>query len=258
MTTQDLSKMGEARVSVELLDGLKCILKQGASDVEVNFYQLAASKLAGVNTPALLRAEGNSLNIEYIPNRISLVELQSNPQTFEQLSLIHSSRYVPSFTVKKHEWTGAATESALSILQLSESAQSAIKYLQSLSDRLFEFPGLISGDTNDGNWGSRVNGELVLFDWERFGYGSPAIDLAPLVKGLGSVSDYEIVVRKYARYNSLLTEHELIKHLIIAKCWIIIEVVNILVVRNNSEALKYINWYCNNVPQWLESVGKVL
>ena len=34
MSTQDLSKMGSARVSIKTLGGVNCVLKQGASEVE--------------------------------------------------------------------------------------------------------------------------------------------------------------------------------------------------------------------------------
>lgn len=258
MSKQDISQMGSARVSIEVLEGVDCVLKQGASDVEINFYQSAAPNLAGVNIPNLVKLDGRNLFIERIPNSISLNKLQSNPKVCEQLASLHRSQYVPSFPVKKHEWTNVATTEALSILDLPESAQSSIKLMQSLSSCIFECSGLISGDTNDGNWGTRANGELVLFDWERFGHGSPAIDLAPLVSGLGAVSEYELIIWQYSQYNSSLPEAELMKDLIIAKCWIIIEVVNILVSRNNPETTKYINWYRSNVPQWLASVANAL
>lgn len=258
MSTKDLSEMGTARVFIEALNGIPCIHKQGASDVEINFYRLAASKLNGVNTPKILELEGNDLFIEYIPNRVSLEELQSNTQTFEQLFKIHDSQYVPTFSVKKHEWTNSAMELALSELNLSGNTQGTMKYIQGLSSDLFEYPGLISGDANDRNWGARVNGELVLFDWERFGYGSPAIDLAPLVKGLGTLADYESIIKRYIEHSTSLTESELAIHLIIAKCWIIVEVINISVNRNNPETSMYINWYRNNIPEWLASVEKAL
>ncbi|WP_390909508.1 phosphotransferase family protein [Pantoea ananatis] len=57
-------------------------------------------------------------------------------------------------------------------------------------------------NTNAGNWGKRENGELVLFDWERFGPGSPATDLAPLVKGMGREEDYRAIARRYCQLNS--------------------------------------------------------
>ncbi|PKF76263.1 choline kinase [Vibrio sp. vnigr-6D03] len=258
MSTHDLSKMGVARVSVEELEGVNCVLKKGASEVEINFYLSVAPNLVSVNTPALLKLDGSDLFIEYIPNPITLKELQLNTKTFEQLASIHSSQHVPSLPVKNHEWTNVATGKTVDLLFLSKSEHNAIKSIQSLSHSIFEYPALISGDSNDGNWRTRANGELVLFDWERFGYGSPAIDLAPLVSGLGTVSEYESIIKKYTQHSSLLSETELMRHLIIAKCWIVTEVVNILIERHNPDAGKYINWYRKNVPQWLASVESAL
>ncbi|EPY1013277.1 choline kinase [Vibrio vulnificus] len=258
MSTQDLSKMGSARVSIETLGGANCVLKQGASEVEIHFYQLAASKLKGINTPRLLKIDRNNLYIEHIPNRISLKELRSNSDLFSQLAALHCSEYTPTFEVKKHEWTAFATDEALKILNLPDVVESSIQRIQSRSDSIFEYKALISGDTNDGNWGTRKNGDLVLFDWERFGQGSPAIDLAPLVSGLGSIAEYREIVTQYIKYNSALSKTELLEHLIVAKCWIVIEVVNILNSRNNPEQEKYINWYRANISNWLASVENAL
>lgn len=258
MSTQDLSKMGAARVSIEEFGSSLCIHKQNASDIEVNFYQHAASKLNGVNVPQLYEVQEKDLFIELIPNRVTLKELQANSSVFEQLANIHRSKYKPCFSTKEHHWSVISTESALEALSLPCSSQSTIASIQTLSHALFEHSGLISGDTNDGNWGMRQNGELVLFDWERFGYGSPAIDLAPLVQGLGSIDEYTSIIEKYTQYNSAFTADELTKHLVIAKCWIVIEVVNILISRNKPEAAMYISWYQKNVPTWLSAAENAL
>ncbi|NAZ48249.1 choline kinase [Vibrio toranzoniae] len=258
MTTQDLSKMGSARVSVEMLDGIDCVLKQGASKVELGFYRTVAPNLVGVNSPALLKVEGRNLYIERIPNTISLNELRNSSDLYSQLASLHLSKFTPVVPVKKHRWTIFDTREAFNTLGLSDAVASSIERLQSISSQIFECDTLISGDTNDGNWGTRNNGELVLFDWERFGRGSPAIDLAPLVNGLGGISDYEKIISQYIEHNTVLPETELLEHLIIAKCWIVIEVVNILVRRNNPEKKKYINWFQANIPKWLTSVEATL
>ncbi|MEZ8386070.1 choline kinase, partial [Vibrio splendidus] len=50
-----------------------------------------------------------------------------------------------------------------------------------------------------------------------------------------------------------IPREELIKQLIIAKSWIVVEVTNILVTRNNPQASKYINWFREQLPTWLAS-----
>ncbi|WP_070971225.1 phosphotransferase family protein [Vibrio sonorensis] len=258
MSRQDLSKMGSARVSVETLGGVNCVLKQGASEVEINFYQSAAPNLMGINTPKLLKIDKDHLYIEHIPNSLSLMELRTEPDLFSQLAALHCSQYIPTFAAKKHEWTAFATDQALKVLNLPDGVEYSIRRIASLSDCIFECKILISGDTNDSNWGKRKNGDLVLFDWERFGQGSPAIDLAPLVRGLGNIGEYREIATQYIKYNPVLSETELLEHLIIAKCWIIIEVVNILISRNNPDKGKYLNWYRANITKWLVSVEGAL
>ncbi|GHA32685.1 phosphotransferase family protein [Photobacterium aphoticum] len=257
MRSDDLSQMGSARVSKTTFATAPCIHKQHASKVEIGFYQFAAPALHGINTPKLLKATNTDLFIEFIPQAITRKALYSDPQTFEQLAQLHCSPYIPPFDVKTHEWTDSATELALSELNLPQSAQQAVRSIQSRSSCLFKYAGLISGDTNEGNWGKRSNGELVLFDWERFGYGSPAIDLAPLVSGLGTIADYKSIVENYIQYHSTIPKDTLVTHLIIAKCWIMIEVVNILVNRKKPETELYLNWYRQHAPSWLEACASV-
>ena len=253
MSNQDLSQMGAAQVSLNERNASPCIHKQRADEVEVAFYQHAAQHLDGVNTPQLLAVDGCELYLEYIPNSVCLAELQMTSDVFQQLSCIHQSQYVPSFKVKEHCWTASDTSTALASLKLPQVTQESLLCIQQLSGDLFEHQTLVSGDANEGNWGRRDNGQLVLFDWERFGFGSPAIDLAPLVSRMGSLSDYERIVDRYLCHNTLIPREELIKQLIMAKSWIVVEVTNILVTRNNPQASKYINWFREQLPTWLAS-----
>ncbi|HDZ9478527.1 TPA: choline kinase, partial [Vibrio cholerae] len=87
---------------------------------------------------------------------------------------------------------------------------------------------------------------------------SPAIDLAPLVQGLGSMDEYASIIERYTQHNSSFAADELMKHLVIAKCWIVIEVINILISRNKPEAAIYIDWYQKNLPAWLGAVENAL
>lgn len=95
MSTQDLSKMGAARVFIETLDGINCVLKKDASKVEVDFYRTVASHLVGINSPSLLKIEGSNLYIERIPNTISLNELRTRSDLYAQLASLHCSEYIP-------------------------------------------------------------------------------------------------------------------------------------------------------------------
>ncbi|WP_441254188.1 phosphotransferase [Aeromonas sp. A600556] len=258
MTQQELAKMGGASVSIQLLDGKPCIRKSGASPVERHFYQRAALHLSGLNTPTLLKVEGETLFLEQIPHPVTLTQLHHNEQTFAQLASLHNANYQPDFAVKTHGWSLVDTDEALSVLCLPEAVNEKIRHIQQLGHELFEESCLISGDSNEGNWGTRNNGELVLFDWERFGYGSPAIDLAPLVPRMGSLAEYETIIERYLCHSSLLSGDRLLRHLVMAKCWLIIEVTNLLTRREKPQAQQYLEWYRQQVPNWLESVAHIV
>ncbi|MCX4043579.1 phosphotransferase family protein [Aeromonas veronii] len=258
MTQQELAKMGGASVSIQLLDGKPCIRKSGASPVERHFYQRAALHLSGLNTPTLLKVEGETLFLEQIPHPVTLTQLHHNEQTFAQLASLHNANYQPDFAVKTHGWSLVDTNEALSVLCLPEAVNEKIRHIQQLGHELFEESCLISGDSNEGNWGTRNNGELVLFDWERFGYGSPAIDLAPLVPRMGSLAEYETIIERYLCHSSLLSGDRLLRHLVMAKCWLIIEVTNLLTRREKPQAQQYLEWYRQQVPNWLESVAHIV
>ena len=254
MSNNNLAQMGSAQVFIEQFRGAPCIRKQGAGEVEISFYQDAAQHLSGVHSPTLLAVEGDTLFIEHIPHSLTPNELQTTSEVYQQLSHIHRSLYSPNFKVKEHSWSTIDTEAALASLNLPEVTQDSLLHIQKFSDALFNHNTLVSGDTNLGNWGKRDNSQIVLFDWERFGYGSPAIDLAPLVSQMGTLSDYECIVDQYLPHNNLVSREDLIRQLIIAKSWIVVEVTNLLVTRDISDASKYLEWYRKRLPTWLTTV----
>nr|WP_286088676.1 phosphotransferase [Enterobacter chuandaensis] len=85
----------------------------------------------------------------------------------------------------------------MTLLDLPLRAERQMRCFQQAGSVLFHQECLISGDTNAGNWGRRKNGDAILFDWERFGTGSPAIDLASLVKGMGSRQGITQLAERY-------------------------------------------------------------
>ncbi|EGA67938.1 LPS biosynthesis choline kinase [Vibrio sinaloensis DSM 21326] len=258
MSNKNLAQMGSAKVHLGEFAGQQCIVKHEASDVEIAFYTHANVLLDGVNTPQLLHQENRTLFLEYIPTSIDLAELVNQEETFRQLASIHSADADQGFLFKRHLWTSKDTLRALDHLSLPTGANRHLLDFSAQSHELFSHHGLISGDSNSGNWGKRLNGELVLFDWERFGCASPAIDLAPLVKGLGTEEDYRQIIAQYRMFNSRLSEAQLIRHLVLAKAWIIVEVTNLLTQRRKPEAAKFIDWYRSNAPSWLASVEHLL
>jgi aminoglycoside phosphotransferase (APT) family kinase protein len=121
------------------------------------------------------------------------------------------------------QWTGEMTEKALACFpaEVAEAVRPRLAALQAQYQHLFEPRYPISGDPNPTNWGVRENGELVLFDWERFGYGTPALDLAITVPGLGNLEQFSQVAATYSPSTSPV--EPLGRDIAAAKVWTVVE-----------------------------------
>jgi aminoglycoside phosphotransferase (APT) family kinase protein len=86
------------------------------------------------------------------------------------------------------QWTAEMTAAAVACVPSEERSdvRSRLLAIQERTAALFEPHCLISGDPNPTNWGLRADGTVVLFDWERFGLGAPALDVAISMPGLPS------------------------------------------------------------------------
>jgi hypothetical protein len=258
--SSDLSQMGKSTVKLVELDGKQCIQKSDVSIIESDFYQFISPLLiqCGINIPETYAINGHTLIIEYIPHSISLEDLSHTSETYDQLAILHRSKFDLSATTCQHQWTPKATNQALKHLNLPDVAIDALAHIQKSDHSVFSTQSIISGDTNSGNWGRRNNGELVLFDWERFGSGCPTIDLAPLISGMGSIDTFEITIDRYAKSGLDNLPRDPINNLIVAKSWIAIEVINILVEREKAQKDKYLGWFNTTLPDWLYEMGNAI
>ncbi|MCS2154396.1 aminoglycoside phosphotransferase [Scandinavium goeteborgense] len=262
MSDDNLSRMGTAKVRLLVDDaGNQVIEKFPVNDVEFSFYQHAARHLAqvGISTPKLLFADPSmrKLRLEYIPHQVDQDDV-ARDGVLEILSRLHSYPPDSSWVYHNHTWSEVALEKSLILLALPGRAAKQLRYFQQASDALFSGHFLISGDSNAGNWGKREHGDLVLFDWERFSTGSPAIDLAPLIKGMGSKQKF---IEFAERYNCISRNYnltDLAKEIAIAKAWIVTEVVILLNERQKSDFQFYLNWYREYLPAWLDDTLKML
>lgn len=258
----DLSNMGTARVALSTSDcGQIIIEKWPVSDVEWAFYHNVATALyqAEVATPALLSADATlrQLTMEYIPHKVEQVNV-ANDDAIAMLVRLHRYPANPEWLYQTHTWTEKALENALVLLALPEKSAQQLSRFQQCSNALFGDQSLISGDSNAGNWGRRENGDVVLFDWERFGKGSPAIDLAPLIKGMGTKQTFIDLSERYCHLSFHKNSKALAREIAIAKAWIVTEVIVLLHLRQKAAFPIYLNWYRENLPDWLDSVEKML
>ena len=174
------------------------------------------------------------------------------------IARIHRYPVNQSWSLKHHRWREDKTLNALELLKLPESAAAIVLDIAKLSACLFNSTMLISGDTNAGNWGIRQKGDAVLFDWERFGTGSPAIDLAPLIKGMGNISDFVHFAERYQDVSPQVISSTLAQEIAICKLWIVTEVIDILFTNNKAELDHYLNWYRSQLPAWLKEVQRFI
>ncbi|AZI86235.1 aminoglycoside phosphotransferase [Kosakonia sp. CCTCC M2018092] len=261
MTAENLAQMGAARVVKRVnAAGITVIEKAPVSKVEYAFYHQVAPELkrAEILTPALLAANASSraLTLEAIPSPVSQQNVTCDA-IVSMLARLH--RFAPdrNWHYHTHRWPDAQLELSLHLLALPEAATRALRRCQRDSDRLFAEAGLISGDSNAGNWGQRENGEFVLFDWERFSTGHPAIDLAPLIKGMGTPEEYQRLAARYCRFNPR-SENDLARDIALAKAWIVSEVITLLHQRQKADFPRFQHWYRCYLPDWLKQIETVI
>lgn len=257
-----LAKMGAARVRRTSFHGIECIEKSSTSAVEFQFYQdvAPAFRSAGIAIPELLAcdAQTQTLTLEYIPHALSQHALAEHRDVLTTITRIHQYPVDKHWTFKHHHWLRDKTIKALELLKLPNESVAIFLDLEKYGSCLFSAQTLISGDTNAGNWGIREKGEVVLYDWERFSTGSPAIDLAPLIKGMGNICDYIHIAKRYQEVSPSADAAALAQEIAICKLWIVTEVLDILSRNHKADLSKYIDWYRRYLPEWLIQLRQFL
>lgn len=257
-----LAKMGAARVRQTSFHGIECIEKSPSSIVEFQFYQYVAPafRTAGIAIPELLAcdAETQTLTLEYIPHAMSQHELAERRDVLTTITRIHQYPVDKQWAFKNHHWMHNKTTNALDLLKLPSESVAIVLDIEKYGSCLFSPQTLISGDTNAGNWGIREQGDVVLYDWERFSTGSPAIDLAPLIKGMGNISDYIHIAKRYQEVSPSTDAAALAQEIAICKLWIVTEVLDILSCNHKADLSKYIDWYRSHLPTWLTQIRQFL
>lgn len=201
------------------------------------------------------------LVLEDIPTPLPRTRWQADPEVLAILRQLHQSHlpvqneaslfFCPS-------WSDKLTRDALlcfpearadRLSPLLQEAQQSHQYL-------FAPQCWISGDPNPTNWGVRHDGTVVLYDWDRFGRGTPAIDLAITVPGLGEASTFQAVAEGYLSQQadaSLQTtsSSSLIHGIIVAKIWTVIEYLSTYS-RGMLAHSTMIDTLIQQFPDWLE------
>lgn len=258
MTDQNLAMMGEAKVSKTTFENQPVIHKTPVSPTEAYFYRevLTQPGASCISAPNLLAANpGNGLWIEYIPHAVDQAET-CHPDFMRALAAVHEAELsLDNSRLFPFRWIAADTERAIARFE-PEQRRLIDRHLPVYFDRqasIFDPVGPVSGDTNAFNWGRRDSGELVLFDWERFGVGSPAIDLAPMIPGLPEIDLVDRYCSAYlgVREDVQMHPEELRKQVLTVMAWVVIEVVNILHDRGKAQVERYMEWFNRRFGRWL-------
>ena len=113
------------------------------------------------------------------------------------------------------------------------------------------------GRSQPAQLGFRADGSPVLFDWELFGPGTPAIDLAIVIPGLGNAGQYAAVAESYVALWSQpsdrlpWTVEQLARDIALAK---VASVVRLLAAHADGAARvgeALVTWLVDQAPAWL-------
>lgn len=242
------------------------ILKGSESPREFRFYREIAPQLhtGGVCTPQLMgtwhTAEQYWIAIEEIPIALHRDRWLGDPAVLQLLWHLHHSKIEPQsprHNLFQPQWTKAMTTEALTYFSYDERDEldHLLVNYQQMSQTLFTATHWISGDPNPRNWGVRTDGTVVLFDWERFGRGAPAIDLAITVPGLGTRADYEQVAAGYLQLGSVCDQSAIaqsVEEMISAKIWSVVEFLS-NAHRGEVADMTMIPHIVAGVPRWIRS-----
>jgi thiamine kinase-like enzyme len=234
------------------LEDRNVVVKANVAPREMVFYRDFAPSLNahGIRTPKLeMIAESGDetwLVIEHIAAPLPKTRWLADPQVLELLRKLHEFKFdhAPEFAFQP-AWTQAMNAHALQFLP--KHLEEKLEGCRTLAQPLLEPHNLISGDPNPMNWGVLENGEPVLFDWDRFGLGTPALDLAITIPGLGSREDCEKVAATYRGG----ADAKLAREIAFAKVWVIVDILGHV---HEQAVYKRMKSFLGQIETWLEQL----
>lgn len=236
---------GSSTYRMKYLSG-SVVVKSSQSPRERIFYEVYAQELrengihiADVYWSGVDSLQNNWIVLEDVPDMFPQEQWQNNPRQLQILFNLHAHRF-SSKPIGNEEiwyrptWDEGLTELALTWFEGTSQSDEVKKLLLNAHAQcqvLFVPNCWLSGDPNPTNWRVRNDGELVMIDWERFCQGSPAIDLAITMPGLGTQDlSLELTIARNYRHigskmneNSLPSEAELAFHIQLGKLWTAVE-----------------------------------
>ena len=137
-----------------------------------------------------------------------------------------------------------------------ETTRRALGRLRSEAQHWLDGDVLVSADPNPSNWGVRDDGSLVLFDWERVGLATAAVDVAITVPGLPRRDQVELVAAAYLavqdRDHVAWSPAQLTRGLLVVKAWTCVEL--LAEDRDDDRLVEVQTWLAAELPGWLASI----
>ena len=132
-----------------------------------------------------------SLVLEHVAEPLPRDRWLADTSVMRSLAAVHRSSEARDHLADpfRPSWTPELTAAAVERLDPDDRGATAraVDRLSHEAERWLSGEALVSGDPNPLNWGQRLDGTLVLFDWERAGVATPAVDVddgrPPLVDG---------------------------------------------------------------------------
>ncbi len=225
--------------------GTSLIVKEMTESQEYQFYTKAAKQLKEtlLHIPKLLwDAKGATayyIVIEDIPEPLPVERRQADSAVLAVLNKFHMEMWHRAPLIEggyQPHWGTAMNDQLLKWYTDKEALQlePILTEAQKQGQQLFIAHCWINADTNPTNWGLRRDGTVVLFDWERISCGSPAIDIAITMPGLGTPDNSleALITKRYlekwtaAQIEFPFSEDELLQQVKLAKIWSAVEFMN--------------------------------
>lgn len=248
------------------------IVKASPRPTERRFYEAVAAtpRRHGIASPTLHRAlEEDGIHwlvLEDIASPLPRDRGLADPELMATLRRLHAIEWSAEFELPEGfipRWTGEMTGRALSCLPKATALDSAplllLRRVAAASQHLFQPLAPISGDPNPSNWGIRDDSTLVLFDWERFSRGTPALDLAITVPGLGDPAGYALVAARYLTDASgepgpSATIEHLAREIGLAKVWTIVDFLSGYALNPSRRTQPVVEYLISTLPAWLKTL----
>jgi hypothetical protein len=259
-----LGGMGQGRV-YRARSVRQSVIAKLTSPEEAHFYHVVVPGWPALQpfTPTLLaavEADGHPwLVLEDIPHPLPPERHLADPDLLAVLRILHQSA-LPTLPATlapyRPSWMVGTTDRALAALPAPDAAALAgtLVAMCDAAQPLFAPRCPLSGDPNPANWGLRDEGSLVLYDWERFCRGTPALDLAITVPGLGNMADYRRVAESYSADDAQEKKEQLGREIALAKVWSVVEFLAHNAGRGErTEAT--VAWVGQHFADWLRSLA---